>query len=251
MGKALKITSVDFSNVAVGTVTYNNPIPCTGLSLSPSSLTFETAEETQQLTALKTPADTTDEVIWASSNTNVASVVNGAVTVHGIGTAVITATCGNQTASVSININRIKAQYSLKVVPDKSCYNANASGGGQYIALSTTSNESMVGQAYHEANTDLLVGGGAVNGIESVRVPYGATMVYIKTSDDIEVIFSYAYVASTTEIVTQGSTTYPAFLRRKDFFKTKTGYAVEYGESIIFRPGSGKDISTLRYVYFE
>lgn len=251
MGKALKIVGADFSDVAVGTVTYNDPIPCTGLSLSPSSITFETVEETQQLIAIKAPADTTDVVTWASSDTNVASVVNGAVTVHGIGTVTITATCGTQIATVSINITSLKSQYSLKTVSDKSCYNASASSGGAYIALSTTSNETMVGQAYHEVNTDLLVGGGAINDIESVRIPYGATMVYIKTSDDVEVTLSYVYVASTIEKVTQGTTVYPAYLRRKDFFKTNTGYAVEYGESIIFRPGANKDISTLSYIYFE
>ena len=51
------------------------------------------------------PEDATDKTVtWASSNSNVATVANGVVTAVAPGTAVITATAGNQSASYSLEV---------------------------------------------------------------------------------------------------------------------------------------------------
>lgn len=47
-----------------------------------------------KLTATLTPAEATTEVVWTSSDENVATVANGTVTAVGVGTATITATAG-------------------------------------------------------------------------------------------------------------------------------------------------------------
>ena len=252
MGYALKLNNVDFSSVALGQVTYIEPIPCTGVSLSASSLSFDSAEESKQLTATITPSDTTDTLSWSSSDENVATVDNtGLVTIHGIGTATITATCGNQTATCSINQTTIKAQYDLKIVSGYYPYAADSDETGkQYVTTGSSANETDIGQANHSI-ADLAVGGGSTYDIECVRVPYGATSIYIKTSDDVEVTLSYLFVIDTTDMVPKGTKQFPALNRTKTFFKTSTGYAVEYGEGVIFRPGSNKDTSTLSYIYFE
>lgn len=99
MGKALVIKNVDFGTNKLTTVTLSDPIPCTGISLNKSAVSFTEAGATDRLTATVTPANTTDAVIWTTSDSNVVSVADGLVTATGCGTATITATCGNQTAT--------------------------------------------------------------------------------------------------------------------------------------------------------
>lgn len=80
--KSLKVWAM---NSAYPTV---NP---TGVSINPAALSL-TAGDSGQLAAIVAPADATNkDVIWTSSNTAVATVVNGKVTAKSAGTAVITA----------------------------------------------------------------------------------------------------------------------------------------------------------------
>ena len=81
-------------------------IPCTGITLDKSALTF-TGTDTQTLTATVTPSDTTDKVVWSSDAQSVATVSNGVVTSVGNGSATITATCGNYSASCSVTVSGI------------------------------------------------------------------------------------------------------------------------------------------------
>jgi hypothetical protein len=81
------------------------PIACTGISLDKTELVF-TEEGTQTIVATVTPTDTTDAVVWSSNNESVATVENGVVSVHVIsGTATITATCGNYSASCNVTVD--------------------------------------------------------------------------------------------------------------------------------------------------
>lgn len=92
------------------------PIPATAISLSSNSLTINTLNSTQTLTATLTPANSTSSVVWSSSNNAVATVDNGVVTAIGYGTATITATAGNVSATCSVivaqvNLSSISASY--------------------------------------------------------------------------------------------------------------------------------------------
>lgn len=81
------------------------PIPATAISLSSSSISWTTTGQTQQLTATLTPADSTDSVSWSSSDTSVATVSDsGLVTGLALGSATITATAGNVSATCSVVI---------------------------------------------------------------------------------------------------------------------------------------------------
>ena len=78
-------------------------LSCTGISLSASELTF-TEEGSQTLTATLTPVGCADSVTWTSDNPDVARVVHGVVTAVNSGNAVITAACGNYSATCSVSV---------------------------------------------------------------------------------------------------------------------------------------------------
>lgn len=82
----------------------------TGGSTPPSTETTliggtTSAVESQTLTYTLSPTNTTDEVVWSVSPSNVVTVENGVVTPVGSGTAVITVTCGNYSANCNVTVN--------------------------------------------------------------------------------------------------------------------------------------------------
>lgn len=79
-------------------------VPCTAITLSADTLNF-TGEGSQTLTATVTPADCTDILTWQSDNPAVAAVDGGIVTALYNGTVVITARCGECSASCTVNIS--------------------------------------------------------------------------------------------------------------------------------------------------
>ena len=107
MSKALLIKGSDFSVNKCGTVHYLVTVPCESIALDQTALTLNTLDS-QILTATVTPADTTDAVEWASSDETVATVEDGLVTVRGLGTVTITATCGEQSATCAISVDNIE-----------------------------------------------------------------------------------------------------------------------------------------------
>lgn len=79
--------------------------PCMGITLDKGTLTIARGE-TATLTATVEPADTTDKVVWSSADKTIATVKDGVVTAVGQGETTITATCGNQTASCKVIVNK-------------------------------------------------------------------------------------------------------------------------------------------------
>lgn len=81
-------------------------VPATAITLNATSQKL-TEGKTVALAATVTPADTTDAVVWTSSNTKVATVsADGVVTAVKEGTAVITATAGNVKATCKITVSK-------------------------------------------------------------------------------------------------------------------------------------------------
>ncbi len=77
-------------------------IPCTGLQLSQSVLELKVGENWTLQTQL-TPVDTTDEVKFSSSNPDIVKISDiGEIMMVGEGEAVITVTCGNQSATCTV-----------------------------------------------------------------------------------------------------------------------------------------------------
>lgn len=82
-------------------------VPCTGITLSATELTF-TGIGAQTLVATVEPEDTTDKVVWTTSDSSVAIVDNGIITTVFNGSAIITATCGDYSASCNVFVSGIE-----------------------------------------------------------------------------------------------------------------------------------------------
>ena len=104
-----KIAYLSIMDVMAGTTYYLfiertvKTVPATGVELDKTELTLHPTEKTA-LTATATPADTTDAVVWTSSNDAVATVDNGTVTAVAAGTATITAACGSVKAECAVTV---------------------------------------------------------------------------------------------------------------------------------------------------
>lgn len=88
------------------------PVPCTGITLDKSELSF-TEEGSQTIVATVTPADTTDPIVWSSDNESVATVADGVVTSITNGEAIITASCGAYSASCNVTVSGIILLYQI------------------------------------------------------------------------------------------------------------------------------------------
>lgn len=94
----------DYSAQCNVTVNIVHTVPCTGITISKSSLTF-TDDSPQTLSVTVTPSDTTDIVLWETSSSEIATVNNGEVTPVSNGSCTITARCGNYSANCSVLVN--------------------------------------------------------------------------------------------------------------------------------------------------
>lgn len=105
MGKALIIPNVDFSEVAIDTVTIRQDVYCTGITLDKSTAVINSLSDTLTLIPTVTPSNTADAVIWSVDDSAVARVEGGVVTPLAGGSVTVTATCGSYSASCSISIH--------------------------------------------------------------------------------------------------------------------------------------------------
>lgn len=110
MSRALIIKNADFSVNKLGTITLEEEVPCTGITLNKSTLALSSIGSTDTLVATPTPSGTTDTVVWSTSDADVVTVSGGTVTAVGCGTATITVTCGSQSASCAVTVTHI-AEY--------------------------------------------------------------------------------------------------------------------------------------------
>ena len=112
MGKnALVIKGANFAANKLTTVTFvEGETPCTAIALDENAVDV-TELGSFTLTATVTPADTTDDVLWSSSDESVATVADGVVSVVGLGSAIIAATCGEQTATCAVSCDNVVLAY--------------------------------------------------------------------------------------------------------------------------------------------
>ena len=103
MAKTLVIKNANFEANRLTKITFLN-IACTGISFSKSEFIFSAVGDTATVNYTVTPSNTTDAIIWSSSNESVVIVSNGTLVVVGIGDAIITATCGNYNATCTVSV---------------------------------------------------------------------------------------------------------------------------------------------------
>ena len=120
-------------------------IACTGITLSKSSHSGIEGDSFT-LTATVTPSDTTDSVVWSTSNAAAATVAGGVVQLIGPGSATITATCGTKSASCSVTVAAVPKYTNL--VPssiawlESGVYNGAGYKDGVYYSSSSLNNDS-------------------------------------------------------------------------------------------------------------
>jgi glycerophosphoryl diester phosphodiesterase len=137
------ISGVTSDYLVAGRTLYNNAlvyvpptsswIPTTGISLDKTSLTFSSFD-TITLIATVEPSNSSEEIVWKSSNTSIATVVNGVVTPLSEGSCVITVTSGEFSDSCSVNIAFTK-------------YNITRNLTG--CSLSNTEDNVLISKAYY------------------------------------------------------------------------------------------------------
>ena len=135
MALALVIKGANFSENKLDTVELENQVPCTAISLDQQSKSL-TLLTSFTLTATKTPMDTTDVVVWSSSDSSVATVANGVVTAVGIGHVTITAVCGTQSATCAVDIVDVP---SYNVIGAINPYRTSSDATGAFVNVVDTS----------------------------------------------------------------------------------------------------------------
>ena len=188
MSRVLVIRGASFATNRLATITFDDNVPCTGISLNSNTISFTEWDETFQLTATLAPSNTTDNVTWSSSDDSVATVSsNGLVTSQNvIGTATITAQCGNYSATCSVSS---VVTFSGSDLLRKNDYGVviNASGtdaakfiGGSYYALVCYGLSNGLISDYEVAvNSSATIG----EPMYSIPIPTNATTLKITLPD--------------------------------------------------------------------
>lgn len=109
-------------------------VEATAIALDKTTLALEQYRE-EKLVATLTPAEANTQIVWTSSNAEVATVENGLVKAVGVGEATITATAGELTAACVVTVSEATvltcakaAEMALEATAD----NAKIEGG-QYV----------------------------------------------------------------------------------------------------------------------
>lgn len=182
MGRALVLKNVNFSENKLDTVNLGDDIPCTGIALSQNTISF-TKLGSVTLTATLTPANTTDTVVWSSSDNSVATVVGGVVTAVGLGTATITATCGSQSATCSVSVSVSLAPADLLAIDGKITGTSKSdfdNNGKDYQKLTTGTTKTIVVVSPDTAQNRAFTGDDdSYVGKYPIMIPKNATTVTI------------------------------------------------------------------------
>lgn len=186
MAKALVIKGANFALNKVTTVELDDVIPCTGLTISKSTINFTALNATDQLTVTKTPADSTENVTWMSSNTDVVTVSNGLVTCVGVGSATVSAMCGSQIATCSITASETISADDLALLLHRENSGTNLANGKDYCGAYTTGSGNYLRYAMLLSPTATESGYKALSGTDTlydgkypIMLPHGTTSIKV------------------------------------------------------------------------
>lgn len=151
-------------------------VEATGITLSVSTLRF-TETGSKRITATVKPSNTTDTVEWKSSDTSVATVVDGLVTPVADGSCSITATAGSVSASCAITVAFAVEVVYLSVGNNlTNCASNNSMAsiveGGSYTATLTAAN----GYTLEGASVSVVV-----NGVDVTDTAYTNGVITIQS----------------------------------------------------------------------
>ena len=101
MAHVLVFKNADFTTNRVAVISFDGAKHCTGIEFDETTIAV-TGVTPVEVEYTVTPADTTDAIVWTSSDPSVATVEGGVVTILGIGSTTITATCGSYSDSLTL-----------------------------------------------------------------------------------------------------------------------------------------------------
>lgn len=247
MGNALVIKNTNFSTNKLTTVTLLDRVPCTGISLNRNTITVTNLEDSVTLIATLTPSNTTDVVTWSSSNTSVATVENGIVTVHGIGTATITATCGSRTATATVQQTSVR----IPAVVMQGVYPSDAGNGNNATLLYGNAAQASCGQAFnasHSAGQHMYYSVGNPS-IEIAKAPYGATKTKLHASDD-NTIYGRVILVDCENLSSYRGVDCATYISETTAYLTNNA-VIAYGQGVVYRADSTSNIVNADYIEFS
>lgn len=221
------------------------PIPATSVTLNRGSLYFHSLNETAQLTATVLPEDTTDTLVWSSSDETVATVSQtGLVTAIAYGSATITATAGEKSATCSVlaseaTISSISAVFNqgAAVVYD----NDELDTLKQYLTVTATWSDSSTETLEDE---DYTLTGTLTTGTSTVTVNYaGKTTTFTVTVTHYTPSFSITNVLSHVASSNAGVTS----VEEGDSYATSLGIETGYTLNIVKVTMGGTDVTSTVY----
>lgn len=143
---------------------------------------------TIQLTATVEPSNTTDELVWSSSNESVATVSEtGLVTAVSVGTTTITATCGTAAATCEVRVTPISAK---EIVLNT--YSITIDVAGNYQLTATVNPEDAADKTITWSSSNPNVATVSESGLITAK-SIGSAMIYaqcgyISSSCDVVVL---------------------------------------------------------------
>ena len=173
---------------------FGTVIKCADISLSDSNV--EITEEGHTLTAVLVPSATTQEVTWASDDESVITVSNGIITPIAIGSANVTATCGQYSATCAVAVTSIAEVSCTGISLSASELTFTAEGTQTLVATVTPDNCTDV-VVWESNNTSIAtVDGGVVTAVAN-----GSATITVKCGE-----YSASCAVSISGIETSGGT---------------------------------------------
>lgn len=237
MGKALIIPNVDFSEVAIDTVTIRQDVHCTGITLDKSTAVINSLSDTLTLIPTVTPSNTTDAVIWSVDDSAVARVEGGVVTPLAGGSVTVTATCGSYSASCSISIHAfIDAEiaygyYFSEAAPSTGNSTVRVGGGASATTYGGSVSETdKTGNGRYAYDSSGHISGGHAY---PLAIPDGATGVSVVVPDQT-IKFAIAWMDTTN-----GSGYGNSYAKLVQI--EGNPWSTAAGSRVVERPDSGED----------
>lgn len=185
MAKTLVIKGASFGTNKVTVVSFAENVPCTGIAITESSVSA-TDYDPITLTYEVTPSNTTDNISWTTSDATVATVDNGVITPVGLGTAIITATCGSYSDTVSVTVaiaydKSYANKAATRIYTDTEPYIVVTGTGNYRICVCGTGNQKST-----YTTQDIS---GYPSKLYAVKIPVNATKIKVSRSSDKAYVF--------------------------------------------------------------
>ena len=226
-------------------------VPATAIALDKTTWEAEQYKYTK-LTATLTPVEATTEVVWTSSDENVATVVNGNVTAVGVGTATITATAGvgvEATCAVTVTTPTILTCESAATLALSVSENNELVPNGKYVVrgyvikyqTKTTVEEDFA--SYGNYSFWMADSKDATEGtFEAYQVKPKDGETIVAVGDYVEVVGDLTKFKTTPETVGKGNATVeklakPTTAIDNTTLSTPSVKTIENGQLVIIRDG--------------